>query len=88
MELILDGLKSVLEVYAVSLPAPLVAIILIIGSLRVVFKPLFALAYAIVSVTPSKKDDEVVKKVEEHKITKAILFALDYIASIKFPPKK
>jgi hypothetical protein len=88
MELILDGLKSVLELYAGSLPAPILGLILIIGSLRVILKPLFALAYAIASVTPDKKDDEAVKKIEEHKITKAIYFALDYIASVKLPPKK
>lgn len=88
MELILNGLKSVLELYSASLPAPLIGAILVIGSLRVLLKPLFALAYAITSVTPSTKDDEAVKKIEEHKITKAVVFALDYIASIKFPTKK
>jgi hypothetical protein len=88
MELILDGLKSVLELYAGAIPAPVIGLILIIGSLRVVFKPLFALAHAIASVTPDTKDDEAIKKIEEHKITKAIAFALDYVASIKLPPKK
>lgn len=88
MELILDGLKSVLELYAVSIPAPVIGLILIIGSLRVVFKPLFALAHAVASITPDKKDDEAIKKIEEHKITKAIAFALDYVASIKLPSKK
>jgi len=88
MDLILDGLKSVLELYAASLPAPLIGALLVIGSLRVLLKPLFALAYAITSVTPDTKDDEAVKKIEEHKITKAVIFALDYIASIKLPKKK
>jgi hypothetical protein len=87
MELILEGLKSVLKVYAAALPDSILAILLIIGSLRVLFKPLFALAYAITSITPDTKDDEAVKKIEEHKITKAIAFALDYIASIKLPKK-
>lgn len=88
MELILDGLKSVLEIYAGAIPAPVIGFLLIVGSLRVVLKPLFALAYAIASVTPDKKDDEAVKKIEEHKVTKAIAFALDYVASVKLPPKK
>jgi hypothetical protein len=87
MELILNGLKSILELYAASIPAPVIAILLIIGSLRVIFKPLFALAYAIASVTEDTKDDEAIKSIEEHKITKAIVFALDYIASIKLPKK-
>jgi hypothetical protein len=88
MELILSGLKSIIELYAANIPAPIVAVFLIVGSLRVVFKPAFALAYAIAAVTPGTKDDEAVKKAEESKIAKAIAFALDYIASIKLPPKK
>lgn len=87
MDLILEGLKGVLEVYALNLPSWLVGLILLIGSLRVLLKPLFALAYAITSLTPDKKDDELVKKIEEHKLMKALLFILDWFASVKIPKK-
>jgi hypothetical protein len=88
MELILQGLKGVLEVYAGSLPTWLLSILLIVGSLRVVIKPLLALLYAVTSLTPSEKDDELIKKIEEHKILKALIFVLDWFASIKLPKKK
>ncbi len=88
MELILNGLKGILELYSGSIPAPIIAIFVIVGSLRVVFKPAFALAYAIASITPSTSDEEAIKKIEGSKIAKAIAFALDYIASVKLPPKK
>lgn len=88
MEMILGLLKSIMETYSELLPAWLVSLLLIIGSLRLVLKPAFALAYAVVALTPSVKDDEAVKKVDEGKIMKSIRFGLDWLASVKLPAKK
>ena len=88
MELMLEGLKGVLEVYYSHLPSWLVSLLIIIGSLRVVLKPAFALLYAITSLTPDTKDEELVKKIESHKILKTLIFVLDWLASIKIGPKK
>jgi hypothetical protein len=88
MELILEGLKGVLEVYANLLPDWLLSLLLIVGSLRILLKPTFALLYAITSLTPNPKDEEIVKKIESHKILKAIVFVLDWFASIKINKKK
>lgn len=88
MEMILGFFKSILELYSAHIPAPVIGILLFIASCRLVLKPAFAFAYAITSLTPSEKDDAAVKKIEDGKIIKAVKFALDWLASIKFPAKK
>ena len=60
-------------------------IVAIIGTLRVVMKPLVAGVQAVVAATPSASDDVAVSKVLDSKIYKAVTFALDWIASLKFP---
>jgi len=80
--------KPVIEMLLGILPAGVVSALVIIGGLRVVFKPLMALFEAISIATPSKKDDELYKKVVEGNTYKTIRFIFDYIASIKLPAKK
>ena len=50
---------------------------------RIINKPLFALFHAIVDVTKTEIDNEWLKKVEESKPYKALLFVLDWMLSIK-----
>ncbi len=59
------------------------SVIFIVGALRVINKPLFSLARAVVGVTPSKKDDEYLDKVEGSKAYKSIIYILDWFASVK-----
>lgn len=61
----------------------IVSILAAIGTLRLVFKPVMVALSQIVVSTETKKDDELLAKVEKSKIYKAFVFALDYIASIK-----
>lgn len=58
-------------------------VFLIVGILRVVIKPLMAIAKSVAEQTPGTKDDDTVKAAEESKIYKAILFILDWIFSLK-----
>ncbi len=89
MEMILELLKGVLETYAASFPAWLVSILVIIGSLRVLIKPIMSLFLAVTEFTHwTVKDDELYKKVVDSKIYKSIAYVLDYIASIKLPKSK
>lgn len=81
-------LKPVLEVLATYLPENVIAIIALIGGFRVVFKPLMALLEAISIYTPTKKDDELYKSINEGNTYKTIRFLFDFIASIKLPEKK
>ena len=62
-------------------------VFLVIGVLRAINKPLFALLRSYVLATPSVSDDAVLDGVEQSKVYKAISFVLDWSASIKLPPK-
>jgi hypothetical protein len=64
------------------------SILLGIGVLRVINKPLFSLFHAYVDATPSAKDNEVLASVEGSRIYKGITYALDWAASVKLPAKK
>lgn len=68
--------------FATNHPYILTAL-MIIGSLRAILKPLFALAQAYVKSTETTADDEALDRVEKSKAYKALLFVLDYLASIK-----
>jgi hypothetical protein len=57
--------------------------VIVIGSLRLVLKPVFSVLRTYVDLTASVKDNEWLKRLEEHKITKAIIYALDWLASVK-----
>ena len=54
-----------------------------VGMLRIINKPLFALLRTYVAQTQSKKDDQMLEKVERSKYYKIFLFALDWLGSIK-----
>ena len=81
-------LKPVLEVAFGFLPESIVAILVLIGGSRVMFKPIMALLEAISIYTPNKKDDKLYKDAVEGNTYKTIRFIFDYIASIKLPAKK
>ena len=57
--------------------------LIVIGSLRLVMKPLFSVIRTYVDLTVNTDDNAWLKRIEEHSITKSILYALDWIASIK-----
>lgn len=62
-----------------------VQILTVIGVMRVIFKPVFAIAHTVTLAIPGDKDDLVLKKVEDSAITKWIGFILDFFGSIKLP---
>jgi len=80
MELILTEL-------AVSMPW-LIDVIFWIGLSRLIMKPIMTAVQEVINLTPTVKDDEVLAKILESKIYKGIVFALDYVASIKLPKKQ
>ena len=61
----------------------ILAALALIGGLRLIFKPVFALAHAVAEAIPGDKDNKFVDSVEQSKAVKAILFVLDWIASVK-----
>jgi hypothetical protein len=72
--------ESLLQQY----PIPL-AVLTIVGALRLIMKPLFELLKAITQVTPSPRDNELLAKVMDSKVYKTLSFVLDWIASVKMP---
>jgi hypothetical protein len=64
------------------------SILMVMGVLRAIFKPLMSLIEAYVLATPSTKDDEFYNKMLDSKIYKGIVWVLDYMASVKLPKKK
>lgn len=64
------------------------SLLVAIGVLRAIFKPLMTLLEKYVEATPSKKDDKWLLKVKESKYYAGIVWLIDYFASIKMPKKK
>jgi len=82
----LTAFEPVLAAYIESLSGThgwIVQVVLIIGSLRVVFKPLMPFVHAVVSQTKTTKDDEILGKVESSVYFKVFSWLLDFGASIK-----
>lgn len=69
---------------------PVIATILVIvGGLRLLFKPTFALLQQIADFTYwTDADNKALAKVQASKVMKTILFVLDWFASIKIPQKQ
>lgn len=64
-------------------------ILMAIGILRIVNKPLFSILQSVADFTEfTQKDNELLKKILESKIYKYISYVLDYSASIKMPQKE
>lgn len=71
-------LEKLVEGYPV-----LASILVVVGMLRLIFKPVFSILRNVANATKSVKDNELLDKVERSKIFKAVLYALDYLGSIK-----
>lgn len=68
---------------------PITATIIgVMGTARLILKPVMTCLHAIAESTETTKDNEFLKKLEEHKVFKAISFILDYAFSIKVPVTK
>jgi len=80
-------LTMVLNQYMSQLPSWAISLLLIMASLRVIFKPLMALIQVSIKETPSKKDDAWLEKAMKSSTYKTISFMLDWVASLKLPKK-
>lgn len=63
-------------------------VLMIIGGLRIVVKPLMGILKSLAIYTPGKKDDEFVGRVEESKLYKGLVYLVDWFASVKLPGAK
>lgn len=60
-------------------------VFIVVGVLRVTIKPLLTIVEAVVKATPTKSDDEYFVKVQTGPVMKWVLYALDWVASVKMP---
>lgn len=63
-------------------------LIVMMGTLRLVFKPIMTAINEVVGLTETKVDDEYLKKVLSSKYYKAICWLIDFLASVKLPQAK
>lgn len=63
----------------------LMSVLIIVGGLRLIFKPLMGLIQTYVDYTPSQSDNELLKKIMESFIYKKLVWVIDYLGSIKLP---
>ncbi len=76
--------------WVVSKNPTIAALIVFMGTIRLVMKPIVSAIMQIVDMTETKSDNEFVQKIIESKTYKAVTWVLDYVGSIKVPqaPKK
>ena len=59
----------------------------IVGGLRITMKPIMLAVRAVVKVTPTKRDDELLEKFEESKWWAAFQWVVNWLGSVELPPR-
>ena len=76
MDIVLDIVKSL----------PWFAdVLMLMGMLRLIFKPLFSIIQTVVDATDSKVDDQYLAGIRNSKGYALVVWALDFFASVKLP---
>lgn len=78
----MDAIAAFLLSLATQYPI-IASVLMIIGTLRLIIKPLFSFLHTITDATPSVSDNEFLAKVENSTFLKTALFLLDWLASVK-----
>jgi hypothetical protein len=63
------------------------SILLAIGGLRLILKPVFSFVKVLADKTRTKRDNEILQDLEKSKIVKVLSYLVDYLGSVKFPVK-
>lgn len=82
MEAIVEFIMPMVAKY----PA-IATVLMIVGGLRVVFKPIMSVARAYVDYTSTDSDNKKLDEIESSRVYKGLAYVLDYMASIKLPVK-
>ena len=59
------------------------SLVLVMGTLRVIFKPLFSIIQTVVKATPSKTDDKLLTELKGSNAYAILVWAIDFFASVK-----
>jgi len=65
--------------------APLGAVLMLMGTMRSILKPLMTGLHEIAKVTPTQYDDNLLASFENSKAYTALCWVLDFLASVKLP---
>lgn len=63
------------------------AVVAVIGTFRLIFKPFMSFLHEFVNITATKKDNQILEKIEKSKAWKVFIYLLDWFGSIKLPKK-
>ena len=83
----MEALTQLVEQLVTTNPK-VASLLLVIGSFRLVAKPVFICLSSIASKTDWKALERFLEFVEQNKFMKAIFFIFDYLGSIKIPESK
>lgn len=87
IEQIAGFIKPLLITFATKYPW-LMAGLIVMASLRIVFKPMVSLAEGVVNITPSDADNKWLESLKKNKFYKAFVWGVDFFASLKLPKEK
>lgn len=65
----------------------LMSILVAVGGLRLLMKPIMVGLHRFVRMTPTAKDNELLAKLESSKAWRAFAWTVDYLGSVKLPVK-
>jgi hypothetical protein len=60
-------------------------VVMLVGTLRLVLKPIMVAVESIVLSTPTLSDDSLLAKVKANPIYKVLVFVVDWLGSVKLP---
>lgn len=83
----INVVASTLANLAVQYPW-VMAIVVVMGVFRAIFKPIMTVVEKYVEATPSKSDDAFLAKIKESKVYRAVAWFADYLLSVKLPKKE
>jgi hypothetical protein len=63
-------------------------ILMLVGGLRLVFKPIMAIIESVIAYTPYDSDDKALANVKKSKAYTFLAWFVDWSASVKLPVKK
>lgn len=81
---IIDLVKPLIEMLAGN-HGWIVQVIVLIGTLRLILKPILSAIEGVVAATPTQSDDAKWAAIKETKVYKTITYLLDWFASVKLP---
>lgn len=79
---ILELIKPLIETF-LGKQGWFLQILAIMGTFRLFFKPFHSFVKEVITLTPTKKDDEALEKIESSKVSKAVVWFIDFLFSIK-----